>query len=211
MTGEEMIKNPFAFYLFAYILSFSGLLIPGPMTAVSIANGYQDRSAGLKIAFGHSLIEVPLILVIYLGFTRFFSDPDSIINLAISFFGGVMLIYMGAVMFSLRKRMLEKGRDTSIGSLRAGIITTGGNPSFFIWWATVGTLLVINAAFFGALGIVLFIAIHSSADFLWYGLLGYGTHRSRHRFTPRFHQTLFAVLAFSLMGFGLLFIIRGLL
>ncbi len=209
MTGEEMIKNPFTFYLFAYIVSFSGVLIPGPMTAVSIAKGYEDRVAGLKIAFGHSLVEVPLILVIYLGFARFFEDTNLI--LLISFFGGLMLVYMGVLMFRLRKTIVEKGKDLPVNSLGAGILTTGGNPSFFIWWATVGVLLVINAALFGAVGVFLFILIHESADFLWYGLLSYGTNRSRHILTPQFHQTLFGVMAFSLMGFGLLFIIRALL
>jgi threonine/homoserine/homoserine lactone efflux protein len=209
MAAKEMITNPVVFYLFAYFVSFSGVLIPGPMTAVSIAKGYEEKTAGVKIALGHGLIEVPLILLIYLGFARFFQDSNSLLISAISFFGGMMLVYMGVLMFRLRKTLVEKGRELPVNSLGAGVITTGGNPSFFIWWATVGALLVINAALFGPLGILIFIAIHESADLLWYGLLGYGTNRSRHLMTPKFHEALFGVLALMLIGFGAWFLVRA--
>jgi threonine/homoserine/homoserine lactone efflux protein len=209
VAAQEMITNPFVFYLFAYFVSFSGVLIPGPMTAVSIAKGYDEKTAGLKIALGHSLIEVPLILLIYLGFARFFQDSNSPLIILISFFGGLMLIYMGIHMFRLRKTIVERGKDLPVNSLGAGMITTGGNPSFYIWWATVGALLVINAALFGLFGVLIFIAIHESADLLWYGLLGYGTNRSRHLISPKFHEVLFGVLALLLIGFGAWFLTRA--
>ncbi len=207
--AQEMISNPIAFYIFAYVVSFSGVLIPGPMTAVSIAKGFKEKTAGIKIAVGHGLIEVPLILLIYLGFSRFFQDSDSILISLISFFGGAMLAYMGVLMFRIRKTIVEKGRDLPVDSLGAGVITTGGNPSFFVWWATVGALLVINASLFGFLGVLIFIALHESADLLWYGLLSFGTHRSKHLMTPRFHETLFGVLALILIGFGGWFILSA--
>jgi len=207
--SEELITNPVSFYVFAYIVSFSGVLIPGPMTAVSITKGFKERSAGIRIAAGHGLVEVPLILFIYLGFARFFQNRDSVLITLISFAGGLMLIYMGVAMFRLRARIVEKGRDLPVGSVGAGVITTGGNPSFFVWWATVGALLVVNASLFGPLGVMIFIILHESADLLWYGLLSYGTHRSKHLMTPGFHETLFGVLAIMLTGFGAWFVITA--
>ncbi|RMF91772.1 MAG: lysine transporter LysE [Methanobacteriota archaeon] len=204
------ISNPYIFFPVAYLISFSGVLIPGPMTAVSIAKGYEEKSAGLKIAAGHGIIEVPLILLIYFGFARFFKTPGSPLLSLISFFGGLMLIYMGTVMFRLRKTIVEKGRDMPVSSLGAGIITTGGNPSFFIWWATLGALLVFNAAIFGPIGLLLFIIVHESADLLWYGLLAFGTHKSKHLMTPRFHELLFAFLAMLLAAFGAWFMASAL-
>jgi threonine/homoserine/homoserine lactone efflux protein len=209
MPAQEMISNPFVFFPFAYLVSFSGVLIPGPMTAVSIAKGFKEKNAGLMIVAGHGMIEVPLILLIYLGFSRYFNDTDSKLITLISFFGGLMLVYMGFAMFRLRKKIVEKGKDLPVGSIGAGLITTGGNPSFFVWWATVGALLVINAALFGPWGILIFIILHESADLLWYGLLSYGTHRSKHLMTPRFHEILFGVLALLLIGFGGGFVIKA--
>ncbi|MFQ5800789.1 MAG: LysE family transporter [Candidatus Hydrothermarchaeales archaeon] len=207
MPAPEMISNPYIFYPMAYIISFSGVLIPGPMTAVSIAKGFKEKSAGVKIVAGHGLIEVPLILLIYFGFARFFQNPDSILNTLISFFGGLMLVYMGSLMFRLRKSMIERGKDLPVSALGAGMITTGGNPSFFIWWATVGALLVINAALFGFLGVLLFIIIHISADFLWYGLLSLGTFKSQHLMTPKVHEVIFGVCALLLIVFGAWFVV----
>jgi threonine/homoserine/homoserine lactone efflux protein len=207
MSNPNLIPDPYIFYPMAYIISFSGVLIPGPMTAVSIAKGFKEKSAGLKIALGHGLIEIPLILLIYFGFARFFQDTNSLLITLISFFGGAVLVYMGVVMFRLRKIIVEKGKDLPVSSFGAGVLTTGGNPSFFVWWATVGALLVINAALFGPLGILLFIVIHESADFLWYGLLSFGTHRSKHLMTQRFHEALFGILALLLIGFGFWFLV----
>jgi threonine/homoserine/homoserine lactone efflux protein len=200
-------SNPYIFYPAAFIISFSGVLIPGPMTAVSVAKGLKDRAAGIKIATGHGLIEVPLILLIYFGFARFFQDPDSLLNSVIAFFGGAMLMYMGGTMFKIRKSILEKSQDMPIGSIGAGVITSGGNPSFFIWWATVGILLIINAAIFGPLGLIAFIIIHISADFLWYGLLSFGTYRSKHLMSKRFHEALFGVLSIFLIFLGTWFVL----
>ena len=209
MAVQEFILNPYVFFPFAFLASFSGVLIPGPMTAVTIAKGFKEKNAGLRIAVGHGMIEVPLILLIYLGFSRYFRDSGSMLITMISFFGGLMLVYMGVSMYGLRKKIVDKGKDLPVGSVGAGIITTGGNPSFFVWWATVGALLVINAAFFGALGILIFIILHESADLLWYGFLSYGTHRSKHLMTPRFHEILFGVLALLLIGFGGGFIVKA--
>jgi len=206
MPSQELITNPHIFYPMAYLISFSGVLIPGPMTAVSIAKGFKEKSAGIKIAAGHGIIEVPLIILIYLGFASFFANRESRIITVISLLGGLMLAYMGVLIFKLRKSIVEKGRDLPVSALGAGIITTGGNPSFFIWWATVGALLVVNAALFGTLGLLLFIIIHESADIMWYGLLSYGTHRSRHLMSPRFHETLFGLLALLLIAFGAWFV-----
>jgi threonine/homoserine/homoserine lactone efflux protein len=102
--------------------------------------------------------------------------------------------------------MVEKGKDLPVSSFGAGLLTTGANPSFFIWWATVGALLVINAALFGSLGVLVFIAVHVSADFLWYGLLSFGTNRSKHLMTPRVHGAIFGVCALLLIVFGAWFV-----
>ncbi len=211
MASYEIIANPYVFYPVAFLISFSGVLIPGPMTAVSIAKGFKEKSAGLKIAGGHGLIEIPLIILIYYGFANFFQDRGSPLITAISISGGVFLGYMGVVMFKFRGLLVEKGKDIPVSSLQAGMITTGGNPSFFVWWATVGALLVLNAAAFGPTGLIFFIIVHESADVLWYGLLSYGTHKSRHVLPPKFHEALFGVLSIMLIGFGLWFVASAIL
>jgi len=53
------------FLVSAVGISLTGVMLPGPMTAATIAKGYSDRNAGALIAIGHAVIEIPLIVAIY--------------------------------------------------------------------------------------------------------------------------------------------------
>ena len=54
-------------------ISLTGVMMPGPVTAVTIANGTRRKAAGALVAVGHGVIELPLIAVLYFGFASFFS------------------------------------------------------------------------------------------------------------------------------------------
>ena len=41
------------------VISFSGVMMPGPMTAVTLAKSYKSPWAGVWISLGHAVIEVP--------------------------------------------------------------------------------------------------------------------------------------------------------
>ncbi len=54
-------------------ISLSGVMMPGPMFAVTLAKSYKSQLAGTQIALGHAIVEIPLMLLIYFGFGRFIS------------------------------------------------------------------------------------------------------------------------------------------
>ena len=54
------------FLLTAAGISLTGVMLPGPMTAATIAKGYSDKHAGAWIAAGHAVVEVPIIAIIYI-------------------------------------------------------------------------------------------------------------------------------------------------
>ena len=81
-------------------ISFSGVMMPGPMFAVTLAKSYRSPWAGTRIALGHAVIEVPLILLIYFGFAHFFEN--SIVQLVLSILGGSMIVWLGIGMFRTR-------------------------------------------------------------------------------------------------------------
>jgi threonine/homoserine/homoserine lactone efflux protein len=66
-------------------------MMPGPMFAVTIAKSYRSPWAGTKIAIGHAIIEVPLILLIYFGFARFFQRDG--VQITLSLIGGAVIIW----------------------------------------------------------------------------------------------------------------------
>jgi len=53
------------------LVSLSGVMAPGPVFAVTVARGYESRKAGILIALGHGLVEVPLIFLLFFGLSEF--------------------------------------------------------------------------------------------------------------------------------------------
>ena len=54
------------FLLSAIIISLSGVMAPGAVTAATIAQGTRSRWAGLLISVGHGIVEMPLIFLLML-------------------------------------------------------------------------------------------------------------------------------------------------
>ncbi|GAH55236.1 unnamed protein product, partial [marine sediment metagenome] len=62
------METSLGLFLFSAVgISLTGVMLPGPLTAATIAKGYGDKNAGALIAVGHAVIEIPLIAAIYLG------------------------------------------------------------------------------------------------------------------------------------------------
>jgi threonine/homoserine/homoserine lactone efflux protein len=54
--------NVLLFLLQVFIISFSGAMQPGPVTAAAIAIGGRNRYAGILLTLGHVIVEFPLML-----------------------------------------------------------------------------------------------------------------------------------------------------
>jgi threonine/homoserine/homoserine lactone efflux protein len=185
------------------LISMSGVLLPGPLFAVTVEKATKRKTAGALIALGHGVIEFPLMFLIFFVLSPF-TIPDSV-QAAIGLVGGVLMIYMGVQAFRKRNKE-EKVRESSKrDSLLAGIWTTGANAGFILWWLTVGTALILNARQFGLLGFSVFAGVHWLCDFAWYSVMAFAIFKSRRFWTKRVHQgiSLFCVAVF--VGFGAYF------
>jgi threonine/homoserine/homoserine lactone efflux protein len=196
------------FLLSAAGISLTGVMLPGPMTAVTVAKGYSDRNAGALIAVGHAVVEIPLIAAIYLGLAQFMGSPP-VVNI-IYVVGGLMLFYLGFRMFRNVGNAPGEVDGLPASSLVAGIIITGTNSAFYIWWVTVGVALVIAVAKFGLIGIILFIVVHWLCDLVWCEILSISTFKSRKWWTQRVQRIVFRVCALVLVGFGTWFLVSAL-
>lgn len=199
----DITANLLLFLVSAVGISLSGVMAPGPLTAATITKGYRDKNAGALIAVGHAVIEIPLIALIYLGFAHYFTSVE--VKRVVGLAGGLMLIFMGFNLFRATRKALGEVADLPYNSLTTGIIMTGANPYFFLWWATIGAVLVANATEFGILGLVLFGLVHWSCDLVWEQFVSMTTFRSRHLWTPRIQEIVFSICALVLVGFGLWF------
>lgn len=203
---DPISQNIWVFFGVAILISFSGVMMPGPVLAATIAKGYRDEKAGIKIALGHGLIEFPLMALIVLSLGFVFEDER--VMMGIGLVGGALLILMGAMMVRARKHVALEARESIADSaLVAGVVTTSANPYFFLWWATVGALLIFTAEEFGAIVVVVFAVVHWSCDLAWYSFTSFAVFRSRHLWTPLVHEVVFGACGALMMVFGVYFML----
>ena len=189
------------------VISFSGVMMPGPMTAVTLAKSYKSPWAGTQIALGHAVIEVPLILLIYFGFAQFFQND--IVRLVLSVVGSGMIIWLGISMFRARVEVTQKGKDLPYNSFTAGILTSVFNPFFLLWWATIGGMLIMRIFDFGTIWLIIFIIVHWLCDLVWLSLLSTVVYRTHALWGQKLQEWLFIACSLLLVGFGLWFLISG--
>jgi threonine/homoserine/homoserine lactone efflux protein len=205
----EIITDFYFFLLSVIFISLSGVMAPGPLFAVTIAKSFKDKMAGVLISFGHGVIEFPLMFLIYFGFTLL--EPKSPIHKIISLVGGLILIYMGIQMLKTRKETTTESSYSKYGSLVSGILATGANPYFILWWFTNGAALVINASIFGFIGFLIFAITHWSCDLLWNTFISLTVFKSKRFWTKRIHEIVFGFCILVFIGFGAWFIISTIL
>jgi len=177
------------------------------MFAVTLAKSYRTPWAGAQIALGHAVIEVPLILLIYFGFAQFFQH--NITQLVLSILGGGMIIWLGLAMFRARTEVVQQGKDLRYNAFVAGIITSGLNPFFLLWWATVGSMLIMKFLDFGATGLIVFIIVHWLCDLVWLSLVSTIVYRTHSLWGLKFQEWLFIGCSLLLAGFGSWYLISG--
>ena len=197
------------FLLSALGISLTGVMLPGPMTAATIAKGYGDKHAGARIAAGHAVIEIPLIAAIYFGFEHFIDSPQ--VETGIYLAGGLMLLYLGFRMFRATRETLGAVGGLPTSSLVTGIVITGTNPAFYIWWVTAGAVLVTGAARFGLIGVILFTLVHLPCDLAWSEFLSVSTFQSRRWWTQKVQRIVFSGCSLILAGFGVWFCLSAFL
>ncbi len=189
------------------VISFSGVMMPGPLFAVTLAKSYRSPWAGAQMSLGHAVVEVPLILLIYFGLARFFEyDP---VRLGLSVIGGGMVIWLGIGMFRARIGVVRRGKDLPYSAFTAGIITTGLNPLFLLWWVTIGSLLVMKILEFGLGGLSIFIAVHWLIDLIWLSFVSVLVYKTRSLWGEKFQEWVFIASSLLLVGFGVWFMVSG--
>ncbi len=189
------------------VISLSGVMAPGPMFAVTLAKSYKSPWAGLQIALGHAVIEVPLILLINFGIKQIFQN--NLTQVLLSIIGGAMILWMGIGMFRSRNSIVQGGKDKTYNALTAGIVMSGLNPFFLMWWATTGALLIMKFVVYGALGLVVLIIVHWLCDGVWLSLVSATVYKTHSLWGNHFQEWLFIGCSLFLAGFGVWYIYSG--
>ena len=199
----EFITDFYVFLASVLLISLSGVLMPGPLFAVTIKKAAKSKTAGALIAVGHGIVEFPLMFLIFFVLSQF--NIPSFVQVAVGLVGGFFMVFMGVQAFRNRHKQDEATVDLKRDSVLAGVWTTAANAGFILWWLTIGTTLILNAKLFGFVGFSVFAGVHWLTDFVWYTVVAVLIFKSQRFWTERVHNgiALFCVAVF--IGFGAYF------
>jgi len=193
-----------------FVISLSGVMAPGPVTAAAIGMGSRSRFAGSLIAVGHGVVEFPLIILIVLGAGRVLKLPAAQIGIGLA--GGIILLVMGIGMLrALRSAEQSNARLSGGAPVLTGILLTATQPYFLLWWATVGLALATQAADLGMWAFVLFAMVHWVCDFVWLSILSWASYKGSTVLGPRIMRIVLMICASALVVFGVCFVFRALM
>lgn len=201
------------------LLSASGVLSPGPLFLMNLVYGAkQGYKAGLKIASGHAMIELPLIIILAISFFQLTNTTVITYNLnALGLVGGISIIIFAIIQIinttrnKRNKSLFYNSNNNYRVSFIAdkpillGIIFSALNPFFIAWWLTVGlTLISDSISLFGVVtGSVLLFSFHIWMDYIWLILTSYLISKGVSVIKTRYYYFLFTGLNIILTFYGM--------
>ena len=195
------------FLIETVIISLSGVMAPGALSAVPINHGIRNSRAGVSVAIGHGIVEVPLLFLIYYGVGALMQISG--FQATIGIIGGVLMGWMGVSIVRSSGTVVSKGKLEE-SSVWAGVMLSAGNPYFLLWWATVGSSLVIRSVEYGLVGVLLFGICHWMCDLVWLWLLAFLAHRASASFGGAFVRVTSLVSGSFLLIIGFRFVYQAL-
>ena len=196
------------------LVSVSGVLSPGPLFFANLVLSKNGGFwSGIKIAIGHTIVELPVVILYSIPLIIFTSQSVtfSIINF-ISLIGGISLIVFG-ILFVVKIISKNNKHNYIIESSRiekpviAGMLFTGINPFFFLWWISVGIKLISDSiALLGyPIGIAFLFLVHVWMDYAWLGLTSYFASRGISVLRSQYHKFIILILTIPLFYYGINF------
>ena len=195
------------FAIIVIIISASGVMSPGPLFAANITYGLrQGTKAGIKIAIGHSLVELPLVILLGIGILSLEIFPE--FKTIISILGAITLFVFAFIQIKSTLKKNEKS-ETKLkqGPIITGVLLTALNPFFIIWWLTIGLKLISDAmAIWAFVGILIVFVLHIWMDFVWLGATAFLISKSKKIISNTNYKIIMLALSAVLIYFGITFL-----
>lgn len=189
------------------IISSSGVMSPGPLFAANVTYGLrQGAKAGLKMAYGHTAVELPLILLLGLGVISLDKFPE--FRLIISIIGALALFVFAVLQIkSIFKEKIQIRSESKNGPFIAGMLFTGLNPFFIIWWFTIGLKLITDSIeIWSFAGLVIMFGFHIWMDYVWLMSVAFISKKGSRILSNRNYKILMIGISGLLIYFGITFL-----
>lgn len=200
----------FEFAIAVITISVSGVMSPGPLFAANVAYGLKGGArAGLKMAYGHTVVELPLVILLGVGALSLETIPQ--FRETIALVGAISLfVFAGMQIKSVLKKpsSIFEGRH---GPFIAGIMLSALNPFFLIWWFTIGFKLISDSlvlASFAGIGIMF--AFHIWMDYAWLCTVGFLSSKGKRILSSKNYNIFMITISGVLVYFGIVFALEAL-
>ena len=199
----------FEFAILVIIVSVSGVMAPGPLFAANVAYGLKGGvKTGIKMAIGHTIVELPLVILLGIGVFSLEIFPE--FRTIISILGAITLFVFATIQIKtvLRKEKIKTSNPKQ-GPLIAGILLSALNPFFIIWWLAIGFKLISDAMILWSFaGILIMFVLHIWMDFVWLGAVSFFASKSSGILSNRNYKVLMLGISGMLVYFGITFLIE---
>ena len=188
------------------LISASGVMAPGPLFAANIAYGLRGGGkTGIKMAVGHTIVELPLVILLGVGVFSFEIFPE--FRTLISILGAIILFVFAGIQIKTTLQIKETTFNPKHNAVLAGITLSALNPFFIIWWLSVGFKLISDSMLIWSFaGIVIVFLLHIWMDFVWLYSIAYLSSKSSKIISNRNYKILMIGLSSMLVYFGISFI-----
>jgi len=193
-----------SFIITIILISLSGVIAPGPLFAVTIAESKRNKFAGTFIALGHAALEIPLILFLFFfGAMIITKSVEAIMGVL----GGLVLLYFAYSEY----KSISVTTVRRFTGLIAGFAMSTLNPYFIVWWLTVGFKLIIDSLNYGFLGLLTFITVHELCDFVWLTFVSLSAYKMYELWSEKALKVLSTVSLTIFAIFGVKFLLSGII
>jgi len=198
-----------------FIIGLTGAIPPGPMLVVVINGSLKHGwKAGPLAVLGHVVVETGILAVIAMGVYSIVEAQY--ITKPIGMVGGFVLILFGALTISNLRHTQSIGESklstrSKLSTISAGALSSMSNPYFWLWWFTVGAMLVVSTTVYGILGAVLFIAGHWAADITWFAFVSISMQQGKKFLSPNMIRLVLVSCSLFMIAFGAWFFMDAVL
>jgi threonine/homoserine/homoserine lactone efflux protein len=199
----------FEFTILVIIVSVSGVMAPGPLFAANVSYGLKGGwKTGIKMAIGHTIVELPLVILLGIGVFSLEVFPE--FRTIISILGAITLFVFATLQIkTVLKKERTKMSNPKQGPLVAGVLLSALNPFFIIWWLSIGFKLISDAMILWSFGgILIMFVLHIWMDFVWLGAVSFFASKSSGILSNRNYKVLMLGISGMLVYFGITFLIE---
>ena len=202
------------FIVTVILVTASGALAPGPLFFTNLIKGSRyGAKCGFVFSIAHTMVEFSLVMLLAFGLSYILSE---LVKIVIGVVGGIFLVAFGVMQIfdSLRSKS-ENFQGVSKASsqhlLIMGLVFTGLNPFFIVWWFTAGAQLIIISLEFASLaGVLLMYICHVWMDYVWLITTAHFAKGGMKVAGIKWYRVIMAMFGAALIYYGLAFLVGSL-